>query len=151
MDDVKAERDKCIKRPSTFDMPQCFIDLTSLYTNQKHTGLWDKTVPNHKAHLIALVTHCKEKMDAKKSTRKKKPSKSNPAATQIGAMKLGKWLFEDVGPSMRGPDMKNYASCPLHRRKTDGVHSSMYMPAPHDHEAWQAGKDAKLNSWKEKM
>ena len=26
----------------------------------------------------------------------------------------------------------------------------MYMPAPHDHEEWQAGKDAKLNSWKEK-
>ena len=23
------------------------------------------------------------------------------------------------------------------------------MPTPHDHEAWQAGKDAKLNSWKE--
>ena len=25
----------------------------------------------------------------------------------------------------------------------------MYMPAPHKHKAWQAGKDAKLNSWKE--
>ena len=25
----------------------------------------------------------------------------------------------------------------------------MYMPAPHDHEEWQASKDAKLNSWKE--
>ena len=25
----------------------------------------------------------------------------------------------------------------------------MYITAPHDHEAWQAGKDEKLNSWKE--
>ena len=48
-------------------------------------------------------------MDAKKSTRKKKPSKSNPAATQSRAGKLGKWLFEDVGPTMRGPNNKNYA------------------------------------------
>ena len=40
-------------------MPQCIINLTALYTNYKHTGLWDKTVPNHKAHLIALATHFK--------------------------------------------------------------------------------------------
>ena len=59
-------------------MPQCIIDLTALYTNYKHTCLWDKTVPNHKAQLIDLVTNFKEKIDAKKSTRKKKPSKSNP-------------------------------------------------------------------------
>ena len=26
----------------------------------------------------------------------------------------------------------------------------MYIPAPHDHEEWQASKYAKLNSWKEK-
>ena len=50
---------------------------------------------------------------------------------------------------MRGPDKKNYAWCPLHGRKTDGVHNGMYMPAPHNHEVWQAGKDAKLNSRKE--
>ena len=87
-------------------------------------------------------------MDYEKSTRKKKPSNSNPAATQSGAGKLGKWLFEDVGPTIRGPDKKNYAWCPLHGRKTDGVHSGMYMPAPHNHKAWQAVKDAKLNSWK---
>ena len=62
-------------------MPQYIIDITDLYTNYKHTGLWEKTVPNHKAQLIDLATHFKEKMDAKKSTRKKKPSKSNPAAT----------------------------------------------------------------------
>ena len=88
-------------------MPQCIIDLTALYTNYKHTGLWDKTVPNHKAQIIALATHFKEKMDAKKSKRNKKPSKSNPAATQSGAEKLSKWISEDVGPTMRGPDKKN--------------------------------------------
>ena len=77
LDDVKAERDKWINRPSTFDMPQCIIDLTALYTNYKHTGLWYKTIPNHKAQLIDLATHFKENMDAEKSTRKKKPSKSN--------------------------------------------------------------------------
>ena len=71
---VKAERAKWIKRLSTFDMPQCIIDLMALYTNYKHTGLWDKTVPNHKAQLIALATHFKEKMDAEKFTRKKKPT-----------------------------------------------------------------------------
>ena len=105
-------------------------------------------VPKHKAQLIALATHFKENMDSEKSTLKKKPSKSNPAATQSGARKIGKWLFEDVVPTMRGPDKKNYAWCPLHGRKTDGVHSGMYMPAPHNHKAWQAVKDAKLNSWK---
>ena len=31
--DVKAERAKWIKRPSTFDMLQCIINLTALYTN----------------------------------------------------------------------------------------------------------------------
>ena len=103
MDDVKAERSKWINRPSTFDMPQCIIDLTALYTNYKHTGLWDKTVPNHKAQLISVATHFKENMEAEKSTRKKTPGKSNPAATQSGAGKLGKWLFEDVGPTMRVP------------------------------------------------
>ena len=131
-------------------MPQCIIDLTALYTNYNHTGLWEKTPSNHKAQLIALATHFKEKMDAEKSTRKKKRSNSNPADNQSGAGKLGKWLFEDVGPTMRGPDKKNYVWCPLHGRKTDGVHSGMYMPAPHDHEAWQAGKDENLNSCKEK-
>ena len=50
---------------------------------------------------------------------------------------------------MHGPDKKNYAWCPLHVHKSDEVHSGMYMPAPHDNEAWQAGKDAKINSWKE--
>ena len=135
--------------PSRFDIPQCIIYLTDLYTNYKHTGLWDKTVPNQKAQLIALATHFKDNMDSEKSTRKKKPSKSNPAATQRGARKLGRWIFEDVGPTMRGPDKKNYAWCPLHGHKTDGVHNGMYMPAPHNHEVWQAGKDAKLNPQKE--
>ena len=50
---------------------------------------------------------------------------------------------------MCGPDKKNYAWCHLHGRKTDGVHSGMYMRAPHNHEAWKAAKDAKQNSWKE--
>ena len=40
-------------------MPQCIIDFTALYTNYKHTGLCDKTVPNHKAQLIVLATHLK--------------------------------------------------------------------------------------------
>ena len=124
-------------------MPQCIIDLTELYTNYKHTGLWDKTVPNHKAQLIAMATHFKEKMGAEKSTRKKNPSKSNPASTQSKAGKLSKWLFEDVGPTMRGPDKKNYAWCHLHGRKIDGVHSGMYMPEPHNHKAWKASEDAK--------
>ena len=130
-------------------MPQCIIDLTALYTTYKHTGLCYKKVPNHKAQLISMATDFKENMDSKKSTHKKKPSKSNPAATQSGAGKLSKWLFEDVGPTMRGPDKKNYAWCHIHGRKTDGVHSGMYMPVPHDHEAWKAAKDAKQNSWKE--
>ena len=146
----KAGRAKWIKRPLTFDMPQCIIDLTTLYTNYKHTGLWGKTFPNHKAQLIALSTQYKEKMDAKKSTRKKNPSKPNPSANQGGAGNLGKWIFKDFGPTLRGPDKNNYAWCPIHGRKTDGVHSGMYMPAPHDHEEWQARKDAKLNYWKGK-
>ena len=41
LDNVKAERAKWIKRPSTFDMPQCIINLTALYMNYNHTGLWD--------------------------------------------------------------------------------------------------------------
>ena len=84
LDNVMAERAKWIKRLSTFDMPQCIIDLMALYKNYKHTGLWYKTVPNHKAHLIDLATHFKEKMDFNKSTRKKNPSKPNPVANQIG-------------------------------------------------------------------
>ena len=88
-------------------MPQCIIDLTALYKNYKHTGLWDKTVPNRKAQLIALATHFKEKMDVKKSTRKKKPRNPNPDANQSGAGNIGKWLFEDVGPKLRSPDKKN--------------------------------------------
>ena len=130
-------------------MPQCIIDFTALYTNYKHTALWYKTVPNHKAQLIALATHHKEKMDAKKSTQGKKPSKPKPAANQSGARKLGKWLYKDVGPTMRSPDKKNYAWCPLHGHKTDGVHSGMYMPVPYDHKEWQASTDANLSYWKE--
>ena len=101
-------------------MMQCIIDLTALYTNYKHTGLWYKTVPNHKAQIIVLATHFKEKMDAEKSTRKNNPSNPNPAANQSGAGKIGKWLFEDVGPTLCGPDKENYACCPLYGRKTDG-------------------------------
>ena len=56
-----------------------------------------------------MATQVKEKMDAAKSMRKKNPRKSNPAATQIWAGKLSKWLFEDVGPTMCGPNKKNYA------------------------------------------
>ena len=88
-------------------------------------------------------------MDAEKSTRKKNPRKSNPASTQSGAGKLSKWLFEDVGPTMRGPDKKNYAWCHLHGRKMDRVHSGMCMPETHNQEAWKSAKDAKTNSWKE--
>ena len=84
-------------------------------------GLWDKTFPNHKAQLIALATHLKEKIDSEKSTRRKKPSKPKPAANQSGAGNLGKWLFEAEW-------------CPLHGRETDGVHRGMYMSMPHDHE-----------------
>ena len=101
-------------------MPQCIIDLTALYSNCKHTELLENTVPNHKAQLIALATHLKEKMDADKSTCRKKPSKPKPAANQSGAGKLGKWLFEDVGPTLRGPNKKNYAWYPLNGCKTDG-------------------------------
>ena len=90
-------------------MPQCIINRTALYTNYKHTGMWDKMVPNHKSQLIALATHFKEKMDAEKSARKKNLSKSNPATTQSGAKKLSKCLFEGVGPTMNGPDKNNYA------------------------------------------
>ena len=147
--DFKAERAKWIKRPPTFDMSQCIINLTALYTNYKHTGLWDKTVPNHKAQIIALATHFKEKMDAKKSTCKKNPRKSNPTATHSGAGKLSKCLFEDFRHTLCGPKKKNYAWCHLHGRKTDGVHSGMYMPAPHNHEALKSAKDAKKISWKE--
>ena len=71
-------------------------------------------------------------MDAEKSTRRKNPSKPKPAANHSGAGKLGKWLFEDVGPTLRGLDKKNYAWCPIHKHKTYRVHSGMYMPAPHD-------------------
>ena len=53
---VKAERAKWIKVPATFDMPQCITNLTKLYTNYKHTGIWDKSTPNPKAQLIALAT-----------------------------------------------------------------------------------------------
>ena len=48
IDGVKAVRDDWINRPPTFNIPQCIIELTAIYTNYKHTGLWDKTVPNHK-------------------------------------------------------------------------------------------------------
>ena len=146
MDDFKAERYKCIKRPSTFDMLQCIINLTSLYTNYNHTGLWYKTFPNHKAQLIALETHFKEKMDAKNYTCKKKSSKSNPAATQSRAGKLSKWLFEYVGPTMCGPEKNNYAWCHLRGRKTDRVQSGMNIPAPNNQEACKAAKDAKQHS-----
>ena len=71
-----------------------------MYTNYKHTGLWDKTVPNHKAQLIALATHLKEQMDAKKATRKSKPRKPESGT---GKPKLGKRLFNNVGPTLRGP------------------------------------------------
>ena len=83
-------------------------------------------------------------MYADNSTRRKKPSKTKPAANKSGAGKLGKWPFADVRPTLRGPNKKNYAWCPLHGRKTDGVNSGMYMTAPLDHEEWQASKDAKL-------
>ena len=88
-------------------------------------------------------------MDAEKSTRRKKPSNPKPAANQSGSGNLGKWLFEDVGPKLRGPNRKNYAWCPLHGREIDRVHSGMYMPLPHDHKEWQSSKDSKLNSRKE--
>ena len=109
LDNVKAERAKWIKRPSTFVMPQCIINLTALYTNYKQTGLWDKRAPNHKAQLIAMATHLKEKMNANKSTCRKNPSKPKPAANQSGAGKLSNWLFKDVGPTKCGPNKKNYA------------------------------------------
>ena len=70
-------------------------------------------------------------MDAEKSMHKKNTSKPNPAANQSGAGKLIKWLFEDIGPTLRGPDKKNYSWYPLHGRKTYRVRSSMYMPVPH--------------------
>ena len=29
------------------------------------------------------------------------------------------------------------------------MHSGIYMPEPHDHEAWKSAKDEKQDSWKE--
>ena len=37
LDNVQAERAKWIKTPSTFDMTQCIMDLSALYTNYNHT------------------------------------------------------------------------------------------------------------------
>ena len=45
----------------------------------------------------------------KKFTHKKKPSKPNPLRIKAGQGKIGKWLFEDVEPTMCGPNKKNYA------------------------------------------
>ena len=143
-----AERAKWIKSPKTFDMPQCIIDITKLYTNYKHTGLWDQTVQTQKAQMMALATHLKEtyKQAAKKA--KPKPSKT---PTGTGRPKLGKWVFENVGQSFTGPDGNDYDWCEHHGRMTDGVHSGMYMPAPHDHEQWQANKDTKGYAKKDVM
>ena len=93
--------------------------------------MWDKTVPNHKAQLIALATHLKDQMDAKKAARKTRPHKPESGSARPN---LGKWLFNNIGPTLRGPDKKDYAWCAHHGRVTNGVHSGMYMPAPHIHD-----------------
>ena len=130
-------------------MPQCITDLTRLYTNYKHTGLWDETAPNPKVQLIALATQLWKKIKANKdgkggSGKPDKQGKAGEGKTPDKKSNLAKWLFKNVGASLSAPDGKNYERCKHHGRKTDGVPSGMYMPAPHDHDEWQVAHDAKV-------
>ena len=48
-------------------------------------------------------------------------------------------------------DKVKYVWCPDHGRKRDHGKSGMYMPEPHDHNAWQLKRDKATNEWKEKQ
>ena len=98
--------------------------------------------------MIALTTHLKQQY-AKKAANK---TKSKPLKTETGTgkPKLGEWVIENVRPSLHGPDGNDCHWCAHHGRMANGVHSGMYMPAPHDHEEWQSNKDTKSTSRKDR-
>ena len=143
--DIKAEKRKWVKDPSSIDIPTVIAETISLYTNYKSTGEWDAEVVDKDAVIVALATDLKRANAAKPSVKfDDKNKRTFPP--------LPDWRITKKGPSYTHDGTK-YDWCPHHgpnNRGKDKTKSGMYMPSPHNHDDWlkdrkskQAARDAR--------
>ena len=83
-------------------------------------------------------------MNANKAAQAKPPRKQ--ADPKQGSVE--KWRFKKT-TKRKTVDGEKFVWCPKHGRKNEeGVQSGMYIPEPHDHEAWLAKKTKENEEWK---
>ena len=138
--DLKSERRKWVKNPTSVNSVTVIAESINLYINYKATGEWDAEVIDKDAVIVALATKLKESKKAFQKTPnadgKSKGGYQNP---------LPDWRITNKGPTFTHDGTK-YDWCPHHgpkNRSSDKKSSGMYMPNPHDHDAWAASKKAK--------
>eukprot|EP00957_Ditylum_brightwellii_P162794 12396944-Ditylum_brightwellii.AAC.1 len=131
-DDIKAEKRKWIKDPTSVDLAAIVTECISLYTSYKSTGEWDVEVVDKDAVIVAFIANLKlekEKKHRSQHTDDKQPS--------IGfCAPLPNWHITKKGTTFTHDGTK-YDWCPHHRpnnRGNNNKSSDMYMPHPHNHE-----------------
>ena len=141
--DVKAEKRKWIKDPTSVPSTTLIAECISLYTNYKSTGEWDAEVVDKDAVIVALAANLKLEK-AKKSNQRK--DAKQPSAS--GYTPLPDWRITKRGNTYTHEGTK-YDWCTKHgpnNRRDDKKSSGMYMPHPHNHDDWAAQKKAKQDA-----
>jgi hypothetical protein len=141
--DIQSEKRRWIKDPASIDTSTLIAETISLYTTYKSTGDWDKEVVDKDAIIVALSTDLK-RAKAAGSKGVSFDSKANKKSTS-----LPDWRITKSGATCTH-DGQKYDWCPHHgpdNRNSDGgkkKKTGMYMPSPHDHDAWAANRKEKI-------
>ena len=135
---------------------EIFATLTTVYNNMVTVGDWGKIDERNK-QVIALSTQLNQVASQLKKTKSlldnRIPRKSNKggtggekadSSTQQKKKGAPSWQITKKGPTIQHPEKDiKMEWCPHHTSKCGEV-NGMYMPAPHDHEAWRAAKDKRI-------
>ena len=157
--DLRAERRAWENDGKTTEAVEA--SLIKSYNRLKELGTWDKVEPS-KDQVIALATKMAGNMMKKVMARSKKggskTDKTTGAGPEAGAgnrtheRKFAPlWQITNKGYHIKHPDTgQTMVWCDKHKSK-DGVVNGMYMPAPHNHDEWEAAKKAKREAYRLKV
>ena len=133
-----------LKKEGT-DYQSIINEATTLYKNLESEGLWNK-VSDEETKIIALTTQveeAKKTIKALQTKAKEGGGGNNAQKSQNGGAEKSDWETEKIwrckknGKTLK-KDGKDYVWCEKHNGG-----KGMYMPSPHDHDAWQKSREEK--------
>ena len=156
LNDARDSKSSWVKDSSTFNVVEENEGLIKLFVNYKASGKWGSKDVDPKVLALATALHAEKHKNAALQSSKggppgkktKKSDDKNRPGGPGGKTPLEQWRFTKEGKykTVKGV---TYEWCPLHGHKdANGNMSGMYMPAPHDHAAWQKARDEKQARWK---